>query len=355
MHKSIHLMHSKMARRLEHRTYNDGSFDKFMIDFKQYLNLELLGKYIIEKRLISEQEFTRILGKAVALEQKVESVIKLVRRKGPESFVEFAGCIQKCQQDTPDDGNNTILMLLADELLPPDSRRSPQPDGSTTEEYTRMLLEVKQEFTKCCNIDQVKFCLRRAKLIPLPLINCIKDYESLFEVLERARYLHYNDCDILISLAKTLRCTSIVHIVEGYSKHCSLVAPPLPLKVPEGHAILSSWIDPVQSTMSMSRARQIKNTLRQSVKLRMDEVNFQGCEAETDRPRVLHWRMTENNTDRLLKQFSDNPNKFHNEGIMKFEKKKKMVELLDLTDIVQCSSKVMYITNTVPMKCYTVS
>ena len=328
-----------MARPQRRKTYHDGTFDKFMIDFKQYLNLELLGKHIIQKRLISETEFRTILGKPVPLEQKIENVITVVRRKGPDAFVEFAGCIQKCQQSTPDDGNDTILMLLADELTTdPTTQAGPELDESTGN-YTRMLLEVKEQFTKCSKIDQVKFCLRRMKLVSLPLINCITDYDSLFDVLERTRHLHSNDCDILISLAKMLRCPGIIHIVERYSKRCSLVAPPLPLKVPAGYAILSSWIEPVMPTMTMGRVRQIKNTLRQSTKLlRMDDVNFQGCEAETDQPRILHWQMTEDNTDSLLQQFSSDPKRFHNEGILKFEKKK-MVELLD-TSCLTCNSEV---------------
>ena len=329
-----------MACLVKHKTYHDGSFDKFMIDFKQYLNLELLEKHIVQKRLISETEFKRISGKLVPLEQKIENVISVVRRKGPDAFVEFASCIQECQQVTPDDGNDTILMMLADELTAdPDTQAGPELDAST-EHYTRMLLEVKEQFSKCCKIDQVKFCLQRAKLIPLTLINCINDYQSLFDVLERTRHLHRNDCDILISLAKMLRCPSIVHIVERYSNRCSLVAPPLPLKVPAGYAILSSWIEPVMPSMTMGRVRQIKNTLRQSTKLlRLDDVNFQGCEAETDQPQVLHWRVTEENTDNLLDQFSSNPKKFHNEGILKFEKKK-MVDILDTSDL-ECACEVM--------------
>ena len=322
-----------MARPVRHKIYHDGSFDKFMIDFKQYLNLELLEKHVVEKGLISEIQFKRILGESVPLEQKIENVIGVVRRKGPDAFVKFAGCIQKCQQITPDDGNDTILMLLADELTAnPDIQAGRELDAST-EDYTRMLLEVKEQLSKCSKIDQVKFCLQRTKLLPSPLINCISDYQSLFDVLERTRHLHCNDCDILISLAKMLRCPSIVCIVERYSKRCSLVAPPLPLKVPAGYAILSSWIEPVMPTVTMQRVRQIKNTLRQSTKLlKLDDVNFQGCEAETDQPRILHWRMTEDNSDSLLNQFSSNPKKFHNEGILKFEKKK-MVDILDTSDL----------------------
>lgn len=324
---------AKMARPVKHKTYHDGSFDKFMIDFKQYLNLELLEKQIVQKGLISEEQFKRILEKPVPLEQKIENVISVVRRKGPDAFVEFAGCIQKCQQTTPDDGNDTILMMLADELT-----ASPDPQAGTelnasTEEYTRMLLEVKEQLSKSSKIDQVKFCLQRAKSISLPLINCINDYQSLFDVLERTHHLHSNDCDILISLAKMLRCPSIVRIVERYNKHCSLVKPPQPLEVPVGHAILSSWIEPVMVTMTMRRVRQIKNVLRQSTKLfRLQDVNFQGYETETNQPWILHWRMTEDNTDSLLNQFSSNPKKFHNEGILKFEKKK-MVDILDTSDL----------------------
>jgi len=171
-----------MAKPLGRRTYYDGSFDKFMIDFKQYLNLELLGKYIVQKRLIGEAELNRIRENAVPLEQKIESVINVVRRKGPDAFVEFAGCIQECQEHTPDDGNDTILMLLADELtrdIPEESQHD-----QSTENYTTMLMEVKEEFTKQCKIDQVKFYLQRAKPISCSLINCITNYESLIEVLE---------------------------------------------------------------------------------------------------------------------------------------------------------------------------
>ena len=322
-----------MARPVKHKTYHDGSFDKFMIDFKQYLNLELLEKHIVQKGLISEEQFKRILGKPVPLEQKIENIVSVVRRKGPDAFVEFAGCIQKCQQTTPDDGNDTILMMIADELTAnPDTQAGVELNAST-EEYTRMLLEVKEQLSKCSKVDQVKFCLQRAKLIPLPLINCINDYQSLFDVLERTRQLHSNDCDILISLAKMLRCPAIVRIVERYSKHCSLVKPPQPLEVPVGHAILSSWIEPVTLTVTMGRVRQIKNVLRQCTKLfKVQDVNFQGCEAETNQPWILYWRMTEDNTDSLLNQFSSNPKKFHNEGILKFEKKK-MVEILDTSDL----------------------
>ena len=327
-----------MAKPGERRTYHDGCFDKFMIDFKQYLNLEFLGKYIIERRLITEIEFAKILGKSVSLEQKIEDVINVVRRKGPNAFLDFADCIQKCQHDTPDDGNDTILMAIADELIADVGPASLHDSDGSTENYTRMLLEVKEEFIKCCKIDQVKFCLQRTKSIPLSLINCINSYDSLFDVLERTRFLHHNDCDVLISLAKSLKCPGIARVVERYSRRCSLVAPPLPLKVPSGYAILSSMMDPVMSNMSMGRVRRIKNTLRQSTKLlKLDDVNFQGCEAETDRPRVLHWRMTEDNTDNLLKQFSSNPKKFHNEGILKLEKAK-MVQILE----TECSFEVMH-------------
>ena len=44
-----------MARPVKHKTYHDGSFDKFMIDFKQYLNLELLEKHVVQKGLILEE------------------------------------------------------------------------------------------------------------------------------------------------------------------------------------------------------------------------------------------------------------------------------------------------------------
>ena len=112
-----------------------------------------------------------------------------------------------------------------------------------------------------------------------------------------------------------------------------------------GYAILSSLMDPVMSSMSICRVRQIKNTLRQSTKLlKLDDVNFQGCEAETDQPRaekVLIWRMTEDNTDKLLEEFSSNPKKFHNEGILEF-KRTKMVQLLDTSDL-ECSYEVMYV------------
>jgi len=104
-------------------------------------------------------------------------------------------------------------------------------------------------------------------------------------------------------------------------------------------------MDPVMSSMSMGRVRQIKNTLRQSTKLlKLDDVNFQGCEAETNQPRaekVLFWRMTEDNTDKLLDEFSSNPKKFHNEGILEF-KRTKMVQLLDTSDL-ECSYEVMYV------------
>ena len=100
-----------------------------------------------------------------------------------------------------------------------------------------------------------------------------------------------------------------------------------------GYGILSSWIEPVKLTVTMGRVRQIKNVLRQCTKLfRLQDMNFQGCEAETNQPWILHWRMTEDNTDSLLNQFSSNPKKFHNEGILKFEKKK-MVDILDTSDL----------------------
>ena len=46
----------------------------------------------------------------------------------------------------------------------------------------------------------------------------------------------------------------------------------------------------------------------------MDDINFQGCEAETDQPRIrqwIHWQVTEDNTDSLLQQCTSDLRRFN--------------------------------------------
>jgi len=297
------------------RTYHNGLFDKFMIDFKLYLNLELLGKFLIRKKLITEAQLAGVLREETQqLREKIERVVTIIRRKGPESFLEFAEALQECQKEAPDTGNDAILMILAEELTQelPDDRKFDQ----AIIDYTAMLAQVREQLkARNITIDQIKFCLQRITSMSAPTIDCITDYTTLMKVLERDRHLNQNDCEILIAIAATLRCHEIAHTVERYIRHCRMLPAPLTMEPPTGYTILSSEVSqqPVQE-MSISRVREIKNTMRQSSQLlKHTDIIFQGCETDS---RKLIWQTSNKNSAKLLEQFKATPKRFRVEGIV---------------------------------------
>ena len=285
--------------------------------------IDLLGKFLTRKKLISQAQLAGVFREETQqLREKIERVVMMIRRKGPDAFLEFAEALQECQNEAPDTGNDTILMMLAEELTQefPDDRRFDQ----AIIDYTAMLAQVREQL-KARNIviDQIKFCLQRITSLSAPTIECITDYVTFIEVLERGRLLHQNDCEVLVAVATTLRCHEIAHTIESYIRHCRMLPAPLTMEPPTGYTILSSEVSqqPVQE-MSISRVREIKNTMRQSSQLlKHTDIIFQGCETDSHK---LIWQTSDENSTKLLEQFKTTPKRFRVEGIVSLKEMKQV-------------------------------
>jgi len=303
------------------RTFHDRLFDDFMMDFQQYINLELLGKFLIKKNLISEELWlTEVIQEGTKLCDKIERVVTIVRRKGQNAFVDFAEALQECQEETPDAGNDVILMKIADELAqdPLGDRKLDQ----ASIDYNGMLIKVREQLkARNIAIDKIKFCLGRVTSISMPTIELIKDYTTLIKVLERERHLTPIDCDVLIVLAATLKCGEIVHTIEDYCRHCAMLPAPVTMEPPSGYTILASEVpQQAEQSMSIDRVRQIKNTMRQSSRLLYcTDITFQGCESDN-----LVWQTSSDNSKKLLQKFKSTPTKFRVEGIVNLKEMKQV-------------------------------